>query len=138
MRRLDHIDLRVTDRTGSIQFYKKICATIGFPHFENGKEWACFCSRPYPQVGEYLALTEERGHRPSKVCYAFWVDSKADVDRVAQILRGIDAPAIEGPAMFYQGHYAVYFEDPSGNHLEVCYREYSSDFDPRISHEERA
>ena len=30
---------------------------------------------------------------------------------------------VEGPAYEDARYYAVFFEDPSGNHLEICYRE---------------
>ncbi len=81
---------------------------------------------------EYLAITEDRAHRPSRNCHALWAASREVVDRVADGLRAAGVPALEGPGMFYRGHYAVYFEDPSGNRLEVCHRDYSHAFDPRI------
>jgi catechol 2,3-dioxygenase-like lactoylglutathione lyase family enzyme len=131
-RRFDHIDLRVVDRAEARAFYERICVVLGFPYVEDGGEWICFNSVPYPAVGEYLAITEDRAHQASCVCHALWAESRDEVDRVAAALRAAGVPALEGPGMFYQGHYAVYFEDPSGNRFEVCYREYTHDFDPRI------
>ncbi len=123
MRHFDHIDLRVNDRAEARTFYEKICAALGFPHIEDGDEWTCFSSCPDPEVGEYLAITEDRTHRASHICHALWAESKPAVDRIAEVLKAAGAPALEGPGTFYRGHYAVYFEDPSGNRFEVCYRE---------------
>jgi catechol 2,3-dioxygenase-like lactoylglutathione lyase family enzyme len=132
MRRFDHIDLRVVDAVAARAFYAKICGAFGFPHVEDGPEWICFCAKPYPEIGEYLAITEDRTYKAGNVCHAFWAQSKPEVDRIAMVLREAGAPAIEGPDMFYQGHYAVYFEDLSGNRFEVCYREFTHSFDSRI------
>lgn len=132
MRLLDHVDLRVRDLEAAVAFYASIAKALGFPHRFNGGEWVCFCSKPFPEIGEYLALTEDKAHVPSKVCYAFWAESKTKVDDVAAVLAQVRAPQLEGPEMYYRGHYAVYFEDTSGNRFEVCYREYTTQFDPRI------
>jgi catechol 2,3-dioxygenase-like lactoylglutathione lyase family enzyme len=133
MRRFDHLDLRVVDRQQAREFYDPICALLGFPYEDDGEEWLCYSSVPPPAIGEYLAITEDRAHRPSRICHALWADSKDEVDWIAAGLRAAGVPALEGPGMFYQGHYAVYFEDPSGNRFEVCYREYTHAFDPRIA-----
>jgi catechol 2,3-dioxygenase-like lactoylglutathione lyase family enzyme len=138
MRRFDHIDLRVTDKAVALAFYSRICGALGFPHIEGADEWICFSSVPYPEIGEYIALSEDPRHKPSEICHAFWAASKRAVDQIAEVLRNAGAANIEGPAMFYKGHYAVYFEDPTGNRFEVCYREYTSAFDPRISESNRA
>jgi len=53
---------------------------------------------------------------------AFWAESPADVDRIAKIAAGVGARDIEGPMNYEPGHYAVFFEDPCGNGLEICHR----------------
>jgi catechol 2,3-dioxygenase-like lactoylglutathione lyase family enzyme len=133
MRCFDHLDLRVGNRAEGRAFYARICAALGFPYIEDGPEWICFNSRPPPEIGEYLAITEEPTHRASQICHALWADSKETVERIAEALREARAPALEGPGLFYRGHFAVYFEDPWGNRFEVCYREYTQAFDPRIA-----
>lgn len=135
MRRFDHIDLRVADRAAARAFYANIAPALGFPHIEDGPEWICFCATRHPEIGEYIAITEDRTCNPCNACHAFWAQSKSDVDRIALALREAGVPALEGPGMFYRGHYAVYFEDPSGNRFEVCCRENTHAFDPRISDE---
>ncbi len=123
MRHFDHIDLRVRNATEAHTFYEKISAALGFPYVEKGPEWTCYSVRPEPEIGEYLAVTEDPAANPGSACHALWAESRVDVDHIAQVLRDAGARAIEGPAMFYRGHYAVYFEDPSGNRFEVCHRE---------------
>jgi hypothetical protein len=46
----------------------------------------------------------------------------ADVNRGAKVAAGIGARNIEGLMDYEPGYYAVFFEDPSGNRLEVCHR----------------
>ena len=138
MRRFDHIDLRVADRSAARSFYAKIAPALGFPYVEDGPEWICFCATRYPEVGEYLAITEDRTAKANNVCHALWASSRLEVDRIASALRDAGVPALEGPDMFYRGHYAVYFEDPFGNRFEVCYRENTHAFDPRIPGESGA
>ena len=132
MRHFDHLDLRVNDRQKAQEFYRRIGPLIGFPHEDDSGEWLCYGSVPWTGIGEYLAITEDRSHQPSRICHALWAQSKDEVDRIAAGLRAVGVPALEGPDMFYRGHYAVYFEDPSGNRFEVCHREYTHGFDPRI------
>ena len=53
---------------------------------------------------------------------AFWAESAAVVDRVAEVAARVGARNIEGPMDYESGYYAVFFEDPCGNRLEVCHR----------------
>ena len=48
-----------------------------------------------------------------------------EVDRLAAIAVKAGARTVEGPAYEDEDalYYAVFFEDPSGNRLEICYRE---------------
>jgi len=131
-RRFDHLDLRVGNRAEARAFYGRVGPLLGFPYAEDAGEWTCFCALPPPAVGEYLAFIEDPAHRPGRTCHALWAESRAAVDAIAAGLRAAGAPALEGPAMYYWGHYAVYFEDPAGNRFEVCYREFNHNFDPRI------
>ena len=53
---------------------------------------------------------------------AFTADSRDEVDRVAALLDSIGAREIDGPSEAYgPNYYAVFFEDPDGNKLEVCH-----------------
>ena len=57
---------------------------------------------------------------------AFWAESRAAVDKVAEVVRKAGGKNMEGPELcveYSPGYYAVFFEDPDGNKLEVCCRE---------------
>jgi predicted lactoylglutathione lyase len=77
---------------------------------------------------EFFGVTESRTHLANECRIAFWTDSIREVDRLAEVAVQAGAQNVEGPshktpqpeeAMYY----AVFFEDPSGNRLEICYRE---------------
>ncbi len=54
---------------------------------------------------------------------ALWAPTREVVDRVAAAAREAGARAVEGPALeteYAPTYYAVFFEDPDGNKLEVC------------------
>jgi catechol 2,3-dioxygenase-like lactoylglutathione lyase family enzyme len=55
---------------------------------------------------------------------AFWVAEPAEVDRIAALLADAGAREISGPKRMPYGpdYYAVFFEDPAGNRLEVYHR----------------
>ncbi|HEY6229616.1 MAG TPA: VOC family protein, partial [Verrucomicrobiae bacterium] len=59
---------------------------------------------------------------PNENRIAFWAESAADVDRIAKVAARAGARNVEGPMDYAPGYYAVFFEDPCGNRLEVCYR----------------
>lgn len=53
---------------------------------------------------------------------AFRASSVSDVDRLAAIAIQAGARHVEGPAYEDDRYYAVLFEDPCGNRLEICCR----------------
>ena len=70
-------------------------------------------------------MIEDHHHIPNATRLAFAVESRKEVDRLADIVRAAGAINIEGPEdmPYARIYYAVYFEDPSGNRLEVYYCE---------------
>ena len=54
-------------------------------------------------------------------------ESASEVDRVAEVARQAGARNIEVPMQYERGYYAVFFEDPCGNRLEVCYRTHGTE-----------
>ena len=55
---------------------------------------------------------------------AFWVESREEVDRIAQLLREAGANDLSGPKLmpeYLPTYYAVFFADPWGNPLEVVH-----------------
>ena len=64
----------------------------------------------------------ESTHVPNENRIAFWLESHAAVDAFLPLLQQLGAKNIEGPEFEDPGYYAIFFEDPFGNRLEVCHR----------------
>jgi predicted enzyme related to lactoylglutathione lyase len=73
-------------------------------------------------VTEFFGLTESPAHVPNENRVAFWAESAADVDRVAEVAARAGARNIEGPMDYESSYHAVFFEEPCGNRLGVCHR----------------
>jgi catechol 2,3-dioxygenase-like lactoylglutathione lyase family enzyme len=124
-RLFDHIDLRVKNREAAQQFYAQVLPAIGFRVDKSGQRWGAFEAAGETAV-DFFGFTEEADHRPNGNRIAFWAGSRAAVDRVAEVVRKAGGKNLEGPELcvdYSPGYYAVFFEDPDGNKLEVCYRE---------------
>jgi catechol 2,3-dioxygenase-like lactoylglutathione lyase family enzyme len=125
MRLFDHIDLRVKNRQAAQRFYEKILPAIGFRIDKSGEEWGLFEAEGGKAV-DFFGFTEEADHQPNGNRIAFWAPSREAVDKVAEAVRAAGGKNLEGPEVcvdYSPGYYAVFFEDPDGNKLEVCHRE---------------
>ena len=124
-RLFDHLDFRVQDLAQADAFYGVILPALGFPN--RGVTSHCIyfeAVRDHPKP-EFIALIEDRAHRPTATRLAFWCDTKQEVDTFAVVLGKTAADNIEGPMFcpeYSPTYYAVYFDDPCGNRLEVCCR----------------
>ena len=121
----DHIDLRVRNREVAQKFYAQVLPAIGFRVNKSGEEWGHFEAEGGKAV-EFFGFTEEADHQPNGNRIAFWADSRAAVDKVAEVVRKAGGKNLEGPELcvdYSPGYYAVFFEDPDGNKLEVCCRD---------------
>jgi catechol 2,3-dioxygenase-like lactoylglutathione lyase family enzyme len=124
-RLFDHIDLRVKNREKAQRFYALVLPAIGFQVDKSGERWGLFEAEGDAAV-EFFGFTEESDHKPNGNRIAFWAPSRAAVDKAAEIIREAGGKNIEGPELcveYSPGYYAVFFEDPDGNKLEVCFRE---------------
>jgi predicted enzyme related to lactoylglutathione lyase len=124
-RLFDHIDLRVNNRETAQQFYAQVLPAIGFGIDKSGERWGLFEAEGETAVG-FFGFTEEADHQPNGNRIAFWAESRAAVDKVAEVVRRAGGKNLEGPELcvdYSPGYYAVFFEDPDGNRLEVCCRE---------------
>ena len=74
-------------------------------------------------VTEFFGVTESRQHKPNENRIAFWAQSPSHVQSIAKIAIRAGALHMEGPMDYEAGYYAVFFEDPWGNRLEVCFRD---------------
>ena len=124
-RLFDHIDLRVSNRAKAQQFYAKVLPVIGFRVDKSGERWGLFEDEGTAAV-EFFGFIEEVDHRPNGNRIAFWAPSREAVTKAAAMVREAGGKNIEGPELcteYSPGYYAVFFEDPDGNKLEVCFRE---------------
>lgn len=120
-----HIDLRARDLQAVYPFYSRILPELGF-----WKEWRGEGAFSFQAEGtlpklSWFGVIEDHNHVPNATRLAFAVESRKEVDRLADIVRAAGAINIEGPEdmPYARIYYAVYFEDPSGNRLEVYYCE---------------
>lgn len=121
----DPIDLRVGDMAAAEKFYGELLPALGFSVKSGDDEWRTY-QEPGEQPETFLGFTAVKDHRPNENRIAFWAESRAEVDRLAQVVRRTGGRNLEGPELcrdYSPGYYAVFFEDPSGNKLEICFRE---------------
>ncbi|HEY4282908.1 MAG TPA: VOC family protein [Chthoniobacterales bacterium] len=125
-RYLDHVDLRVRDFSRAMNFYGQLLPALGFTCNRSDSEWGTFYSVGGDKTSAFFGFTEDRNHQPNGNRIAFWVDSRSEVDEIAGLVREIGGQNLEGPelcAEYSPGYYAVFFDDPDGNKLEICCRE---------------
>lgn len=118
---LDHVDLRVREMASAAPFYRQLLPRLGFSVRIDLPGWLQF-EAPGREPGEFFGVTEDAAHVPNRTRIAFWASSKQRVDELAALVRELGARNVEGPSLEGPIHYAVFFEDPSGNALEICHR----------------
>jgi catechol 2,3-dioxygenase-like lactoylglutathione lyase family enzyme len=122
-RRYDHIDLRVHNLEEARPFYEALLPALGFARRAEIEGWLQFEAVEPDGPAEFFGIAEETLHQPNASRIAFWAESTAEVDRLAEVVRRAGARQIEGPGYDEgPGYYALFFEDPSGNRLEICHR----------------
>jgi catechol 2,3-dioxygenase-like lactoylglutathione lyase family enzyme len=122
-RRFDHIDQRVRSLAEARPFYERLLPALGFTRTVEIEGWLQFEAAGSAGATEFFGITESPRHVPNDCRIAFWADNTGTVDRLADIAVQAGARAVEGPGYDEgPGYYAVFFEDPSGNRLEICYR----------------
>ncbi|HET6408951.1 MAG TPA: VOC family protein [Chthoniobacteraceae bacterium] len=118
---LDHIDLRVRRLANVQAFYEALLPALGFTRDASIEGWFQF-EADSGAVTEFFGITESPNHVPNETRIAFWAESIHEVDRLTAIITTAGARHIEGPAFETPSYYAVFFEDPCGNRLEICHR----------------
>ena len=126
MKRLfDHIDLRVRSLAEVRAFYTRFFPEIGFPGISETPDWIGFNAKREASTPEFIGVIEDPEHQPNATRIAFWAESKEEVDRIANVVVAAGGKNVEGPMFnpeYAPNYYAVFFEDPCGNRLEVCCR----------------
>jgi catechol 2,3-dioxygenase-like lactoylglutathione lyase family enzyme len=122
-RRFDHIDLRVPSLAEVRPFYATLLPALGFTKDVSDERWFQVEAEDSSGANEFFGITESPGHVPNETRIAFWAESTGEVDRLSEVVRRARGRKIEGPSYDEGvGYYAVFFEDPCGNRLEICHR----------------
>lgn len=119
---LDHIDLRVNDLHKAGKFYRKLLPLLGFGHDCEIEGWIQYSDGAPEHLAQFFGITEDPLHVPNHNRIAFRAPNVAEVNRIADQLKDIGALRIEGPCFESDRYYAVFFDDPCGNKLEICHR----------------
>jgi len=121
----DHIDLRVHDLAAARPLYDALLPALGLTDIhETDGAIKYYEPRRIDAPTRFFGLNGSPGHRGDASRIAFTARSAADVDRLASIATAAGAKNVEGPEIPYslEQYYAAFFEDASGNKLEICYR----------------
>ena len=121
----DHIDVRVVDVAAARPFYDAFLKTFGFRSQRQASGDVVYYRFAERRVQEAFALIEAAGHIAYEVRLAFHASSPEEVDRIAAVARDAGARRFEAPQWcpeIAERYYAAFFEDPSGNRLEVVCR----------------
>jgi catechol 2,3-dioxygenase-like lactoylglutathione lyase family enzyme len=122
----DHIDLRVADLPTDRLLYDALLPALGLTEIVESAG-ACEYYEPaaHGESRRFFGLNADPAHRANETRICFAAASAGDVDRLADVVRLAGARMIEGPEIPYSSekyYYAVFFEDRSGNKLEIAYR----------------
>ncbi len=125
--RFDHVDLRVRSLAEARPFYEALLPALGFTRDAHVEEWLQYETEGIDGAPEFFGVTESPRHIANECRIAFSAGGIQEVDRLAAIVihagaRNVEGPAHEIPQPGETVYYAVFFEDPSGNRLEICYR----------------
>ncbi len=119
-----HVDLRVNDRARAKAFYGTLLPELGFTEFHRGEKFDTFSAPGEPPFKPWVGYVEDKAHKPNGNRLAFAVATRAEVDRIAEVAVAAGALAVSGPKPMPEydaGYYAVFFDDPFGNPLEIVH-----------------
>jgi len=121
--RFQHVDIRVKDLEAARAFYSKLMPALDFP-VARGTVFTCYSAEGAAPQAPWFGFVEDKTHRPNTNRIAFWAESREEVDRLAEVVRDAGGRIASGPRAcpeYTESYYAVFFEDPSGNCLEICH-----------------
>lgn len=119
----DHVDLRVADLAKSRPLYDAVLPALGYTRV-TGDATGAYYHHP-GRDADFFGITEDRSHRANGTRIAFAAIDRAQVDSLAELARDAGAAAFEPPHLcteYNDDYYAAFFEDASGNKLEICFR----------------
>jgi len=121
-----HVDLRVKDLKEARVFFSELLPALGFPRVFHNKKWLVFAAEGDFPHNPAVVFTEDPQHISNSNRIAFWASSQEEVDRLSAMINRSTATDIEGPLAcpeYSASYYATFFDDPSGNHFEIYYRD---------------
>ena len=121
-RRFDHIDLRVRRLSEVRRFYETLLPALGFTREAGVQGWLTYEAESSSGASEFFGVTESALHVAGESRIAFRAESIEEVNRLALVAVQAGARNVEGPMYEDESYYAVFFEDPNGNRLEICHR----------------
>ncbi|WP_214630347.1 VOC family protein [Paenibacillus agaridevorans] len=124
MNKFSHIDLRVNNMENVLPFYEKLLPELGFTRTYHSANWKVFAADGELPSVPYFAITEEADHKPNGNLIGFWAKDRAEVDRIAKLVKEFGGNISDGPRLFpiSPTYYAVYFADSCGNKYEMVHR----------------
>jgi glyoxylase I family protein len=132
---IDHLALTVTNLEESSDFYDKVLGFAGYtravvPESTQQLMRTRVLAWTSPNGSITMRPAESQNLRkphdrslPGLNHLALIADSRADVDRLHELLKRIGAHILDAPAEYpyFPGYYAVYFSDPDGIKLEFAF-----------------
>lgn len=124
MNKYSHIDLRVNSWEEVRTFYENLLPALGFSRNFHSEKWKVFAADGDLPTVPYFAIMEDEHFAPNDNLIGFWAEDRAEVDRIAELVRRCGGKIDDGPRLFpiSPTYYAVYFRDPCGNKYEMVHR----------------
>jgi catechol 2,3-dioxygenase-like lactoylglutathione lyase family enzyme len=92
-----HIDLRVPRMADVLPFYEKLLPALGFTRTYHSALWKVFAAEGQLPSAAYFAITEDSARIPNANLIGFWAADRAEVDRIAQVVREAGGTINDGP-----------------------------------------
>ncbi len=128
-----HVDLTVLDPERSRSFYECVLGFMGYRRVSAGargydfdleRQDGSFCSIGIMRAEGRARNRRHNRYSPGLHHLAWSAESREDVDRLYELLRGVGATILDAPAEYPEygaGYYAVFFADPDGLKLEFVH-----------------
>ncbi|MGO1543468.1 MAG: VOC family protein [Gulosibacter sp.] len=137
-RHLDHVTIAASDVEGFANWYSETLGfrRMGFAGFEvKGEPVTFFGVLTTNEKSHDLGILLDGSDTPGRIHhYAWWVESRDELTRAADLLIENGTPIEYGPGMHGVGEQVfLYFREPSGLRIEVNtggYRNYVPDWEP--------
>ena len=127
---MNHLALTLSDlKAAEESFYKPVLAFLGYGKIEDEEgmtlwfsEAAAAAVNLFQAAGDLKERPHER-YAPGFHHFAFWAESRAQVDEIHTLLQSIGATVLDPPAEYdyAPGYYAVFFADPDGMKFELVH-----------------